>query len=68
MEQDEPFDQMNIRRYLPGTVFTGRHGPFYLLKQYGHGMIFGILPGHVIRIVSAMNALQPSDLITGIYI
>ena len=53
---------------LPGNVITARHVPLYLLKQSGRGMIFGILPGHVFTNGSAMNALQPSDLITAIYI
>ncbi len=37
MEQDEPFDPLNIRRNRPGTVITGTQGPSDLLKQFGLG-------------------------------
>ena len=35
VEQDEPFDPLNIGRDRPGTVIMGAHGPFYLFKQFG---------------------------------
>ena len=38
MDQDEPFDPPNTRRYLQGTVITGRHDPFNLLEQSGLGI------------------------------
>ena len=52
MEQDEPFDPLNIRRNLPGTVMTGTYGPPDLLKQFGLGMISRLFPVHVIRNIS----------------
>ena len=48
VERDEPYDPMNIRRYSPGTVVAGAHGPFYLRKQIDPGMIFRTSPVHVI--------------------
>ncbi len=33
MEQDEPFNPLNIRRNRPGTVIPGTQGPPDLLKQ-----------------------------------
>jgi len=54
VEQDEPFDPLNIRRNRPGTVITGTHGPFYLLKQFGLGMISRIFPVHVIGSISKL--------------
>ena len=68
LEQDKPFDPLNVCRYILATIITDRHGPFYLLRQSGLGMILGILPGRDIRIVSGINVLQPSYLITLIYI
>ncbi len=50
MEQDKPLDPLNIRRDRPGTVITGTYGPPDLLKQFGPGMIFRIIPVHAIGI------------------
>ena len=58
MEQDEPFDPLNIRRDRPGTVITGTHGPPNLLTQSGPGMIFRIFPVYVIGNISTMSALH----------
>ena len=50
MVQDEPSDPLNIGRNLPGTVIPGTHGLPALLKQFGLGMIFRIIPVHAIGI------------------
>ncbi len=54
VEQDDPFEPLNIRRNRPGTVITGAHGPFYLLKQFGLGMISRIIPVHVIMSINVL--------------
>ena len=49
-EQDEPLDPLNIGRNRPGTVIPGTRGAPDLLKQFGPGMIFRIIPVHTIGI------------------
>ena len=52
MEQDEPFDPMNIGRDRPGTVITVTHYPSYLAKEPGPGLILLISPVHTIGNIS----------------
>ncbi len=44
VEQDKPFDPLNLRRNRPGTLVTGTHHPFYLVKEPRPGLILRILP------------------------
>ncbi len=39
VEQDEPFDPLNIGRNRPGTVITGAYHHAYLVKESGPGLI-----------------------------
>ena len=68
MEQDEPLDPLNIRRDRPGTVTTGTHGPFYLLKQFGSGMIFRIFPRPCYWEYQLAGTIDPSDVTSLLFI
>jgi len=52
VEQNEPYDPLNVRRDRPGTVITGAHHPAYLVNESGPGLISRIFPVHVIGSIS----------------
>jgi len=67
VEQDEPFDPLNIGRNRPGTVITGTHGPPDLLKQFGLGMIFRIFPVHGIWEYQLACTTDPSGITSTLF-
>jgi len=67
VEQDDPFDPLNIGRIRPGTVIPGTYGPHDLLNQFGPGLISRIIPVHVIGILEA-GTTDPSGITSKLFI
>ena len=57
VEQDEPFDPLNVRRNGPGTVMADVHHPSYLVEEPWPGLILRIFAIHV---TWNFNSSEPS--------